>query len=128
MRIAELEQTRRLQSEQIDALRRTVDELTHKLAEAPSNDRPALAAAFAALAQGDSIAAENAFERDYETQIRAAEAAQHRMAEAARHVANLALMRDVVKAVSFYRKALDAEPEDAETARLLGTALIQIGT
>jgi len=49
------------------------------------------------------------------------------MAAAARNVANLALVRDIVKAVSFYRKALEAEPEHVETARLLGHALILLG-
>jgi tetratricopeptide (TPR) repeat protein len=127
LRIAELEQTRHLQVEQIEALHRTVDELRRKLAEAPAGERPAFMAAFAALAQGNSIAAEDAFEREYEEQSRAADRAHQTMAEAARNIANLALMRDVVKAVSFYRKSLEAEPEHAETARLLGQALIQLG-
>ena len=42
-------------------------------------------------------------------------------------MANLALLRDVGKAVSFYRKALEAEPEHAETARMLGRALLSFG-
>ena len=49
------------------------------------------------------------------------------MAEAARNVANLALLHDVAKAVRFYRKALAAEPDDPETTRLLGRALITVG-
>ena len=49
------------------------------------------------------------------------------MAEAARNVANLALLRDVRKAVSFYSEALKAVPQDAETSRLLGHALILLG-
>jgi hypothetical protein len=49
------------------------------------------------------------------------------MAEAARNVANLALFRDVTKAVAFYREALNAEPEHAETARRLGSALVVLG-
>ncbi len=126
-RVAELEQTRHLQAGQIDALRHTVDELRSKLAEAPVTDRPGLAEAFAALARGDSLAAEDAFEREYEAQYRAADEARRMMAEAARNVANLALLRDVAKAVAFYRKALAAEPEHAETARLLGHALILLG-
>jgi hypothetical protein len=58
-------------SQPFDALRRTVDELRSKLAEAPAVDRPGLTAAFAALARGDSLAAEEAFEREYEVQRRA---------------------------------------------------------
>lgn len=126
-RIAESEQARHLQATQIDALRQTVDELTRKLAEVPTEDRPGLAAAFAALARGNSLAAEDAFEREYNAHTRAANEARRTMAEVARNVANLALLRDVVKAVSFYRKALEDEPEHAETARLLGHALIQLG-
>ncbi|WP_159462981.1 toll/interleukin-1 receptor domain-containing protein, partial [Caballeronia telluris] len=125
--LAELEQTRHLQATQIDALGRTVEELTRKLAEASASDRPGLVAAFAALAQGDSLAAEDAFEREYEAQRRKDEQARQTMVEAARNVANLALLHDLTKAVSFYRKALVIEPEQAETLRLLGNALIRLG-
>jgi tetratricopeptide (TPR) repeat protein len=121
--VAELQQTLHLQTDQIDALRRTVDELTRKLAEA----RPGFAAALTALAQGNSLAVEDAFEREYEAESRAAEQARHAAAQAARNVANLALLRDVSKAVSFYRKALAIEPEHAETTRLIGHALILLG-
>jgi tetratricopeptide (TPR) repeat protein len=109
-----------LQSEQIDRLRGTVDELTRKLAEASAVDRPPRGAAFAALAKGNSLAAEALFEREYA-------AYGQEMAEAARNVANLALLHDVAKAVAFYRKALAVDPDDAETARLLGHASILIG-
>src|SRR5271166_3880171 len=126
-RIAELEQERKLQSGQMEALRGTIGDLARKLAEAPSAERRGLAAAFAALAQGDSLAAEDAFEREYEAQSRSAEEARRTMAEAARNVANLALLRDVTKAATFYRKALELEPGHAETARLLGDALILVG-
>jgi tetratricopeptide (TPR) repeat protein len=104
-----------------------VDELTRKLAEAAPAERPARAAAFAALAQGDSLAAEGLFEREYDAQSYAADEASQQMAEAARNVGNLALLRDITKAVSFYRKALAVDPEHAETARLLGLAFVLIG-
>ena len=126
-RMAELEQTRHLQANQIDGLRRTVAELTRKLAEAPAGERPGLADAFAALARGDSLAAEDAFEREFDAQSRTADEARTVMAEAARNVANLALLRDVRKAVAFYRKALVVEPAHAETARLLGYAWMLFG-
>ena len=126
-RVVELEQARHLQSDHIDALRRTVEELRRKLADASTGDRPGLAAAFAASAQGNSLVAEDAFEREYDAQSRTAEEARQTMAEAARNVANLALLHDVAKAVFFYGKALAAEPEHAETARLLGHALILLG-
>jgi len=126
-RVAELEQAQHLQSEQVTALRGTIDELTRKLAEAAPAERPGLATAFAELAQGRALAAEDAFEREYEAQARAAQEARRTMAEAARNVANLAMLRDVAKAVTFYRKALDVEPQRAETARLLGRALITTG-
>jgi tetratricopeptide (TPR) repeat protein len=126
-RIQELEQASHLQTDQMDALRRTVDDLRGKLAGGSSADHSDIAAAFAALAQGDSEAAEDAFEREYDAQDRAAGEARQRMSESARNVANLALLRDVGKAVVFYRKALAANPEDAETARLLGHSLILLG-
>jgi tetratricopeptide (TPR) repeat protein len=126
-RLAELEYTRRLQADQIDGLRGTVEELTRKLAGAALSERMGLAEALAALARGDSLAAEDAFEREFEAQSRAAEEARKRSAETARNVANLALLSDVTKAGHFYRKALDLDPENLETARLLGKALILLG-
>src|SRR5439155_15209046 len=92
-RIQELEHMRHLQTDQIEALRRTVDDLRGKLAEASAVERSGLAAAFAALALGDTGAAEDAFEREYDAEARAAEKARQNMAEAARNVANLALLR-----------------------------------
>ncbi|HTS51732.1 MAG TPA: tetratricopeptide repeat protein, partial [Burkholderiales bacterium] len=126
-RLAELEQTRRLQAAQIEGLRGTVEDLTRKLAGASAGERPGLADAFAALARGDSLAAEGAFEREFEVQFRAADEARTASAGAARNVANLALVRDVTKAVRFYRRALDVDPEDSETARLLGYAFMLLG-
>jgi tetratricopeptide (TPR) repeat protein len=116
-----------LQADQIDALRHTVDDLTRKLAEATAVERPARAAAIDALASGDSLAAEKLFETEYDVQSTTADDARRRMADAARGVANLALLRDVTKAVLFYRKALEADPEDTETARLFGYALMLVG-
>lgn len=126
-RVAELEQARHHDAEQIESLRRTIDDLTAKLAGASAGERPGLANAFAELARGNTLAAEDAFEREYEAQVRLADQAQRDQAEAARNVANLALLRDVAKAADYYRKALDAEPEHAETARQLGQTLIALG-
>lgn len=126
-RVAELEQTRHLQADQLDAQRRAIDDLTRKLAEASAVDRPGLAAAFAALARGDSPAAEDAFEREHDAQSCVLESARQTMVEAARNVANLALSRDVIKAVKFYRKALQIEPEHAETLPFLGGGLMLLG-
>ena len=126
-RFSELEQTSRLQAEQLEAQRRAIDDLTSKLADTSATERPGLAAAFAALALGDSRAAEDAFEREYDAQSRVLESARQTMVEAARNVANLALSRDVAKAVTFYRKALEIEPGHAETLRLLGGALMLHG-
>ena len=126
-RVAELEEERHLQADQINALRESIEQLTTKLAEAPAKERPYLVTAFAALTQGDSLAAEEAFERELEARRQAREEETHGMAEAARNVANLALLRDVRKAVAFYRKALEAVPQDPESWRLLGYALIVLG-
>jgi tetratricopeptide (TPR) repeat protein len=119
-RVAQLEQTSQLQASQIEALHHTVDGLRSKLAGASGAQRPALAEALAALARGDTLAAEDAFEREGSAQAQAA-------AHAFRNVANLALTHDVTKAETFYRRALALEPEDAETNRLLGQALMLVG-
>ena len=126
-RVAEGEPARKLQSDQVGALRHTIDDLTHRLAEASSGEHQELAEAFAALTRGDSLAAEDAFEREFETRDQAEEVARKQKAHAARNVANLALLRDVTKAVAFYRMALLAHSGDPKTAHLLGRALILIG-
>lgn len=127
-RVAELEQAQHLQTEQnAAALRGTIDDLTRKLADATPAERPGLAAAFAELAQGRAEAAEDAFERECEAQAHAEQEARRNMAIAARNVANLAMLRDVSKAVSFFQKALSAEPQCAGTSLLLGNALIAFG-
>lgn len=127
LRVAELEQERRLQADQIASLHGTFDQLTSRLADASADERSALAAAFAALAKGDTRAAEDAFEREFESQRLAEQESRRRQAGAARNVGNLALLRDVAKAVTFYRKAFDLEPDNAEAARVLGGALITFG-
>lgn len=121
-RLAEIEQERNFQRDQIDALRRTVDELTAKLADEPANRAP-LAEALAALGRGETRQAEDAFEAEYDLQIKRVDAARKAQADAARNVANLAMLWDVNKAVAFYRKALEVEPEHTESWRQLGIAL-----
>jgi tetratricopeptide (TPR) repeat protein len=122
-RLAYLEQSQRLQRGQIAALTDTVASLRGKVSDAYGTDRAELTSAFDALARGDSLAAEAVFEREYRVQNELATAGRLKAAEAARSVANLAIVRDVTKAVSFYRKALSADPNDAEATRLLGIAL-----
>jgi tetratricopeptide (TPR) repeat protein len=127
-RLVQLESERHLQADQVERLRGTVVDLTRKLAEAEAGqERVDLSAAFAALSRGDTLAAENAFEREFEARARAVEGERRAMAEAARNVANLAMLRDVTKAAAFYRKALDAQPDHAETMRMLGQALVALG-
>ncbi len=130
-----------LRTDQIDAVGRSLDALTRQLADASSAERPSRAAALAAVARGDTLVAEDLFARECEAQSREYAAvsqriaddgqrmaeARQRMADAARNVANLALQRDINKAVTFYRKALAADPQHAETARLLGLALMLAG-
>ncbi|MGH8629433.1 MAG: tetratricopeptide repeat protein [Burkholderiales bacterium] len=127
-RLVQLESERHLQVDQIERLRGTVAELTRKLAEAGAGqERFDLSAAFAALSRGDTLAAENAFEREFEARAHGLQEERRAMAEAARNVANLAMLRDVTKAAAFYRKALDAQPDHAETMRMLGQALVALG-
>jgi len=81
-----------------------VEDLLRKVAEAPSSERPGLKAAFEALAAGDSLLAEETFEREVESseriiaavsQLVAAE--QSKKAEAARNVASLAVVMQDAK-------------------------------
>lgn len=100
-----------MQADQIEGLRSTVADLTRKLAEANVGpERTGLTAAFAALARGDTLAAEDAFEREFEACERAVEDEQQAMADAARNVANLALLRDVSKAVNFFARRWKYSP------------------
>lgn len=82
-RIAEMQQDREIQAGQIRALNETVRALERRLAEAPDNERLGLADAFGALARGDMLAAEEAFEREYASQALAVERLRGTMAEAA---------------------------------------------
>lgn len=126
-RVAELERDGGRLASQVEALQNTISELENKLAVASNAERPELVAAFAALAHGDTKAAEDAFEREYDAQAGAMGNVRRAMVESARNVANLALLRDVKKAVRFYRKALEADPEDVESGSLLGEALMVQG-
>jgi tetratricopeptide (TPR) repeat protein len=109
--------------------------LLHRAAGADPEERPALKAALAALANGDTLLAEASFEQEVEASRRLRLAAAHlaasegrREADAARNVASLAVMRgDLSKAVRFFQMALEANPEDLEAALQLGYALISAG-
>jgi tetratricopeptide (TPR) repeat protein len=113
-----------------------VEDLLRKVAEAPSTERPGLKAAFEALAAGDSLLAEEAFEREVESSERIIAAAsqlaaaeQSKKAEAARNVASLAVVRgDLNKAVRYFKKALEAVPDDLDAAMQLGNAWIALGS
>lgn len=75
-----------------------------KLVEASSEERSTVAAAFAALAEGGTEAAEDEFEREYEGQDLAEQGLVRKLAEARKKKAtarNVALLRNVAKAVTF---------------------------
>ncbi|MEY4353651.1 MAG: hypothetical protein RLZZ609_1892 [Cyanobacteriota bacterium] len=111
-------------------------EMLRRVAEAPASERPGLKAAFEAMAAGDSLLAEDMFEREVEaserliaaaSQLQAAE--QGKKAEAAKNVGQLAVMRgDLSKAVRYFELALAAVPGDLETALQLGYAWIAQGS
>lgn len=113
-----------------------LEDLLRKVAEAPSSERPGLKAAFEALAAGDSLLAEETFEREVESSERIIAAASQlvaaekiKKAEAARNVASLAVVRgDLGKAVRFFEKALDVVPDDFSAALQLGDAWIRLGS
>ncbi|MFN9990981.1 MAG: hypothetical protein ACK549_12150, partial [Cyanobacteriota bacterium] len=111
-------------------------EMLRRVAEAPASERPGLKAAFEAMAAGDSLLAEDMFEREVEaserliaaaSQLQAAE--QGKKAEAAKNVAQLAVMRgDLSKAVRYFELALAAVPGDLDVAMQLGYAWIAQGS
>ena len=109
--------------------------LLHRAAGADPEERTALKAALAALANGDTLLAEASFEQEVEASRRLRlEAAQlaasegRREADAARNVASLAVVRgDLSKAVRYFQMALEANPEDLDAAFQLGYAWISVG-
>lgn len=126
-RMRALEQEKHLQDDQICALTNTVAALTSQMAERPVAERADLAAAMTALGRGDTSAAEAEFQRVLDERSGAAETAAHEAADAARNIANLALLSDIDKAVRYYRRACELEPSHAETWRLLGHACLTAG-
>lgn len=109
--------------------------LLHRAAGAHPEERPALKAALAALAAGDTVLAEESFERELEASRRVRLAAEElassegrREADAARNVASLAVVPgDLTKAVRFFQMALEANPGDLDAALQLGYAWIRLG-
>jgi tetratricopeptide (TPR) repeat protein len=109
--------------------------LLHRAAGAEPEERPALKAALAALANGDTLLAEASFEQELAASRRLRLAAAQlaasegrREADAARNVASLAVVRgDLSKAVRYFQMALEANPEDLDAAFQLGYAWISVG-
>jgi predicted negative regulator of RcsB-dependent stress response len=114
---------------------RALEALLHQAAGAEPEERPALKAALAALTVGDTRLAEEWFERELEASQRVRRAALQlaaregqREADVARNVASLALVRgDLIKALRYLQRALEANPEDLMASLQLGYALISLG-
>jgi tetratricopeptide (TPR) repeat protein len=112
-----------------------LESLLHRAAGADPEERPALKAALAALANGDTLLAEASFEQELAASRRLRLAAAQlaasegrREADAARNVASLAVLRgDLSKALRFFQMALEANPEDLDAALPLGNAWISAG-
>ena len=112
-----------------------LESLLHRAAGADPEERPALKAALAALATGDTLLAEASFEQELEASRRLRLAAEQlaasegrREADAARNVASLALVRgDLSKALRYFQMALEANPEDLDAGLQLGNAWISAG-
>jgi tetratricopeptide (TPR) repeat protein len=126
-RMHSMEHEKHLQAEQIRALTDTIAALTRQMAERLPSDRADLAAALADLGRGDTTAAEAAFQRVLDQRGDDAEQAAHEAAEAARNIANLALLGDIEKAIRYYRRACQLEAGHAETWGLLGHACLSAG-
>jgi tetratricopeptide (TPR) repeat protein len=109
--------------------------LLQRVAGAEQTERPALKAALSALAAGHTLLAEQSFEEEWEASQRLRQAAEQQLAyerrreaDAARHIANLALVRgDLTKALRFLQRALEAWPEDFDALWELGYAWISRG-
>jgi tetratricopeptide (TPR) repeat protein len=114
---------------------RALESLLHRAAGADPDERPALKAALAALADGNTQLAEASFEQEVEASRLLRKAAEQlaagegrREADAARNVASLAMVRgDLNKSVRFFQIALEANPEDLDAALQLGYAWINSG-
>jgi tetratricopeptide (TPR) repeat protein len=112
-----------------------LEALLHQAAGAEPEKRPALKAAMAELAAGNTRLAEEWFERELEARQRVRRAALQlaasegrQEADAARNVASLALVRgDLSKALRYFQLALEANPEDLEASLQLGYAWISFG-
>jgi tetratricopeptide (TPR) repeat protein len=113
----------------------TLESLLHRAAESDPEERPALKAALAAMAAGDTLLAEESFERELGASCLLSAAAEKlaaserlRGAEAARNVAILAEVRgDLTKAVRHFQMALEANPSDLDASLGLGEAWISLG-
>ena len=99
--------------------------MLRRVAEAPARDRPGLKAAFEAMAAGDSLLAEDMFEREVEASERLIAAAsqllaaeQGKKAEAAKNVAQLALIRGLWP-------VLEGNPGDAQHIQLPDQGFLQ---
>jgi len=121
------EKDQKLQSDQIRALTRTIADLTRRLADEPAGRRATIGGALAALGQGNTAPAEAEFERVLAERSVAAATAGREAADAARNIANLALLSDIGKAVTYYRRAVELDPGAAENWRLLGHACMIVG-
>lgn len=126
-RMRAMEREKHLQTDQIRALSDTVAALTRQLAERPAEQRADLVTAIEALGRGDTLAAEAEFKRVLRERSTVAHTAAHEAAEAARHIASLALLSDIGKAVRYYRRACELESGHSNTWRLLGQACITAG-
>jgi predicted negative regulator of RcsB-dependent stress response len=112
-----------------------LESLLHCAAGADPEERPALKAALAALAGGNTLLAEESFEQEVTASRRLRLAAEHlatnegrREADAARNVASLAVVRgDLSKAIRYFLMALEANPKDLDAALQLGYAWISRG-
>jgi len=119
-RIVSLEQQQQAQRDQLEASQRTIAELRGRLANATCGERDRLSEAFAALARGETKQAEAVFEQEHAAALRTA-------VDAACHVGNLSLLRNVDKAATYFGKALQLDPDQPEAALQLSQARFSLG-
>jgi uncharacterized caspase-like protein/predicted negative regulator of RcsB-dependent stress response len=79
------------------------------------------------LNEGDSAEAERLFAEVLETEAREASERKSKAAEAARHLAALFKPKDVIKAMSFYGRAVELDPENAQSWLDYGDTALDAG-
>jgi tetratricopeptide (TPR) repeat protein len=109
------------QAQQIQELQKTIQALRAQ------GDKPEVQDALAALAKGDTGAAEKLFQQVLGRKIAEGRAASQEAAAAARHLGSLAFFHDTQKALQAYKQATELDPGNPSGWIGLGLLFARIG-